>query len=317
LTEFEFQRYMPRRKLTHFLNQFDLIQVVSGSPVIANVAKDVDVPVCLFAATMINLERGSMLRRSKWLKKIYGCLMLPIVSKLEKQALKHVDHIFAETIYTKQALEPFFSEEKFTIDSVGIDIQRFKPNQQRSDDYILCTGRLSDPRKNVAMLFAAYALVRRQMVNAPRLVLAGISGPSDFDWEFARELGILDHVKFHLEVPKAELVDLYQNAAVYVLSSDEEGLGIVLLEAMACATPVISTRCGGPDSVVSNDVGFLTPVGDSQVMADRILWMLRNPEQRRLMGQAGRQMVESRFSNEVVGKKYLDVYDRLLGVDAH
>jgi len=108
---------------------------------------------------------------------------------------------------------------------------------------------------------------------------------------------------------------LYQNAVVFVLTSDEEGLGIVLLEAMACATPVISTRCGGPNTVVSDEVGFLTPVGDAQSLAERILWMLQNPEQRRRMGQAGRNLVEARFSNEVVGKKYQDVYDKLLGAD--
>jgi colanic acid/amylovoran biosynthesis glycosyltransferase len=83
---------------------------------------------------------------------------------------------------------------------------------------------------------------------------------------------------------------------------------------MACATPVISTRCGGPDSVVSDDIGFLVPIGDAQAMAEKLVWMLKNPALRRKMGQAGREMVESRFSKELVGQKYLDVYDRLLGV---
>ncbi len=313
-TEFEFQRYKPRSGLTEVLNQFDLVQVVSGSPAIAHVTKYVDVPVCLFVATMISSERRAMLRKAGWVKKIYGYLMLPIVSGYDKQALKHIKHVFAETLYVKQALTPFILEEKITVDSIGIDVQRFRPVQYRSDDYILCTGRLSDPRKNVRLLFEAYTILRRQIPDAPRLVLAGISGPTKSDWAFARQLGVYDHIEFRHEVPIAELIQLYQNAVFFALSSDEEGLGIVLLEAMACATPVVSTRSGGPDSVVSEQVGFLTPVGDAQEMANHMLLMLRNPEKRRQMGQAGRQMVESRFSNEVVGQKYLTVYDKLLGV---
>ena len=75
---------------------------------------------------------------------------------------------------------------------------------------------------------------------------------------------------------------------------------------------MISTRCGGPDSVISDQVGFLTPVGDAQAMAERLVWMLQNPQARRQMGLAGREMVERRFSNAIVGQKYLDVYEKLL-----
>lgn len=312
LTEFEFQRYMPRKNLSEFLNQFDLIQVVSGTPAIANVTKYVDVPVCLFVATMINLERKSMLQHSKWFRRLYGQLMLPIVSKIEIQALRNMDHVFAETLYTKQAITPFILDEKISVDSIGIDIQHFKPIRNRSDDYILSTGRLSDPRKNIGLLFKAYALLRQQSPHAPKLILAGLSGPSQADWDLASELQITNHIEFHHEVPLAELITLYQNAALFVLSSDEEGLGIVLLEALACATPVISTRCGGPNSVVTDQVGFLTPVGDAKAMAERLYWMLQNPEKRYKMGQSGRKMIEARFSKEAVGQKYLDIYDKLL-----
>ena len=61
-----------------------------------------------------------------------------------------------------------------------------------------------------------------------------------------------------------ELVELYRGAALLALSSDEEGLGLVILEAMASGIPVVSTACGGPQtSVVDGETGFLTPVGDA------------------------------------------------------
>ena len=316
-SEFEFQRYMPRRYFTDLLNKFDLVQVVSGGPATANVIKDVSKPVCLQVATLARLERKSILQKATFGRKVYGYLMLPIVSQIEKHALSRVDHIFADTEYTRQAILPYVNASKISIDTIGVDTQRFHPiaEEQRADSYILSVGRFEDARKNVALLFEAYALLRQSMPDAPQLILAGKTAPDRLAWARAKELGIIEQVVIRKNVPLDELVSLYQDAAVFALSSDEEGLGIVLLEAMACATPVVSTRSGGPNSVISNNTGFLTPVGDAQALANRILWMLHNPEKRRKMGQNGRRMVESRFSNEVVGNKFLVEYDRLLGVN--
>jgi D-inositol-3-phosphate glycosyltransferase len=317
-SELEFQRYQPNRKLTQLIEQYDLVQVVSGSPALANLARNIGKPVCLQMATLVRLERKTTLQKAKFLRKIYGYFMLPIVSKIEKQALSKMDHIFVDTEYTRQAILPYVDASKITIDTIGVDIQVFRPltENQRSDDYILSVGRFDDLRKNVEILFKAYALLRDDMADAPKLVLAGKTLPDRSAWNLARDLGIEKHIEIKEDVSIDELVSLYQNAVVYILSSDEEGLGIVLLEAMACATPVISTKCGGPNSVVSTDVGFLTPIGDARVMAERMKWMIQNPEKRREMGQAGRKMVELRFSNEVVGKKFLDVYDRLLNINS-
>jgi D-inositol-3-phosphate glycosyltransferase len=318
-SELEFQRYQPNRRLTELLNKFDLIQIVAGSPATANLVKDTEKPVCLFMATLARLERKTILEKESFLRKVNGHIMLPIVSSIEKRALRRADHVFAETEYTWQAIQSFIPASRVTIDTIGIDTQQFKPisEAERSDSYILSVGRFEDMRKNVTLLYEAYAILRGRLPDAPKLIIAGKTSPSPTAWSRARDLGIADHIIFKQGVSIDELISLYQNAAVYALSSNEEGLGIVLLESMACATPVVSTRCGGPDSVVSADTGFLTPVGDAHSLADRLQWMLQNPEQRRFMGHAGRRMVEARFSNEVVGKKYLDVYDKLINAEKH
>ena len=318
LSEFEFQRYMPQKELTNLLNQFDLIQVVSGSPALAYITRNVEIPVCLQAATMMKLERKSLLRRSRGVRKIYSLLMLPIISEIEKRALQKAAHIFANTEYTRKALLPYTDISKVSIDSIGVDIDKFWPleEEKRTDSYILSVGRFEDVRKNIGLLFDAYAIVRKHMPNLPKLILAGQTAPYPAAWARAVALGIDGFIELRINISSEELVDLYQNAAVFVLPSDEEGLGIVLLESMACATPVISTCSGGPDSIVSDQVGWLTPIGDAQKMADCLLWNIQNPTQRRSMGLAGRRMVETRFSIEAVGKKYLDVYDKFIGADS-
>ncbi len=315
-SELEFQRYMPRNKLTELINNYDLVQIVSGSPAIANVVRNVEKPICIFMATLVKQERKSVLQTTNIPRKVYGRIMLPIISSIEKKVLNHVNHIFAETEYTRQLILPYVDASKITIDTIGVDIKKYQPisEHQRTDDYILSVGRFEDARKNVTLLFEAYALLRKNTTDAPKLIIAGKTAPSKSAWDKAKHLKIIEYIIFKKGVDLDELINLYQNAAVFVISSNEEGLGIVLLEAMACATPVISTRCGGPESIVSDNIGFLIPVGDAVEMAKMIQWMLQNPDQRRRMGQAGRDMVVSRFSDEVVEQKYLIVYNKLLGI---
>jgi glycosyltransferase involved in cell wall biosynthesis len=110
-----------------------------------------------------------------------------------------------------------------------------------------------------------------------------------------------------------ELVDLYRHASLYVVSSDEEGLGLTILEAMACGRPVVSTRCGGPaTTVVDGDTGRLVPVGNASALAEAMRSVLSDPDAADRMGARGRERVEQHFSAAATGQRFLDVYDQLL-----
>jgi glycosyltransferase involved in cell wall biosynthesis len=118
----------------------------------------------------------------------------------------------------------------------------------------------------------------------------------------------------HEDIDMSTLAQLYRNASLFVLSSDEEGLGLVILEAMASGLPVVSTRCGGPETaVIEGETGYLTPVRDACALTDAMHMLLDDPALRHRMGQAGRAIAEARFSIAVAGKAYLTCYDTLLG----
>lgn len=127
------------------------------------------------------------------------------------------------------------------------------------------------------------------------------------------ELGLSDRVEF-IPFPDAEaLVGLYQRASVFALSSDEEGLGVVILEAMACAIPVISTRSGGPDGIITEGQdGFLVDLEDAQALADRLTRLLADEALNRRMGQAARGTILQRYETDVTGQAFLDIYEELL-----
>jgi glycosyltransferase involved in cell wall biosynthesis len=314
LAELEFQRYQPRHPLTDLLNQYDLIQVVAGTPAWAFVTRDVHRPVCLFTATTIQKERTSILLHQRSWERLWLRIMTSLNWRIEQKVLARLECVFAESEYTRLSLKNLVSQEKLTLSVPGIDTNIFSPVTYRDNGYILSVARFDDPRKNVRLLFSAYARLCNCMPSAPRLVLAGHK-PAEQDWRFAESLGITGQIDLLGPIPpqSPRLAEIYCSASLFVLSSNEEGLGIVILEAMASGLPVISTRCGGPETaVIEGETGYLTPVGDAHALARAMEELLIDPELRRQMGIAGRRVAEERFSITAAGKVFLDCYDALL-----
>ncbi len=313
LSELEFQRFRPRRALTELLESFDLIQVISGTPATALATARLSKPVCLFVATTVRAERQSVLAEAKGPRRAWLRLMTAVNAWSEPRALRLADHVFALSEYTRSQLAAMVPQSRLSLGWPGVDVDLFHPAEaQPADGYILSVGRFSDPRKNVRLLLRAYRILRERLANAPRLVLVG-EQPRSSDWTEAVNGGIAGHVELHASVPPELLPSLYRQASLFVLSSDEEGLGLVILEAMASGLPVLSTRCGGPETcVVEGETGCLTPVGDAEALAAGMQHLLEDAVLRRRLGRAGRKLVETRFSTKTAGVPYLAVYDRLL-----
>jgi len=197
----------------------------------------------------------------------------------------------------------------------GVDTALFHPRETPAapEPYILSVGRFSDPRKNVLLLLEAYALLAHSLASAPRLVLAGTGDPGERFWSQAAKLGVRDRIAFHLMPTSDEVAVLFRSATCFALASDEEGFGIVVAEALASGLPVVSTRSGGPEGIISDGVdGYLVARDDAAQMADRLERLLRDPVGAAAMGKMGRAKVEKRFEDRVAGNVYLDVYRELL-----
>lgn len=136
---------------------------------------------------------------------------------------------------------------------------------------VLGVGRFY-PQKDFSTLIKAFALVRAQ--RPARLVILG-EGPLRPQLEaLAQQLGVADQVSMpgFVENPFAYM----RRAAVFVLPSQYEGLPNVLIQAMACGCPVVSTNCpSGPEDILDNGkYGHLVPVGDVEAIANAILRVL-------------------------------------------
>lgn len=313
LAEVEVARYLPRAQLTFLLEGYDIIQVVAGSPMFAFAVASLRKPKCLSVATTILQDRRSALDRARGPRKIWQAGMTGINMLLERFVLPRMDHVFAQSEYTRKQLEGLVVRSRLSIGPPGVDTALFRPGTYRAEGYILSVARFSDPRKNVRSLFKAYHLLKQGSANTPRLLLAGSAGPTEEDWKLARDLGIVGRITFEENPSSARLAELYREAAIFVLPSNEEGFGVVVVEAMASGIPVVSTRCGGPDTIVDEGrTGHLTPVGDVGAMAVQLRELLEHPLKRRQMGEAARRVAEERFSLRAAGRAYTDVYDSLL-----
>ncbi len=169
---------------------------------------------------------------------------------------------------------------------------------------IVAAGRMV-PQKDFATLIDAFAAVARE--RDVRLVLLG-EGPLRLPLkERSRSLGISERV----DMPgfRANILPYLQAAAVVVQSSKNEGFGMVLAEALACGTPVVSTDCPyGPVEILDHGrYGKLTPVGDAGALAQAIIAALETPPSRQLLENRGQS-----FTTAASAERYLDIFEESL-----
>ncbi|NQW00565.1 MAG: glycosyltransferase family 4 protein [Rhodospirillales bacterium] len=136
-------------------------------------------------------------------------------------------------------------------------------------------GRLDDPRKNPELLFQSVAALRAQ--GSP--VALHVTGePSPRLRALADKYAITDHVRFLGRLDAQALRDFYRSLALFVIASDQEGLAIVGIEALACGVPVISTRCGGPEAYLTDGENGYLCAFDAAMIAERAQTLLASAD---------------------------------------
>jgi starch synthase len=179
-----------------------------------------------------------------------------------------------------------FVSEGFPADRVhvvpyGIPPPEHTPARSATDDTfrVLYVGQLS-PRKGVRYLLEAFTRLRHPkkelVIVGPRSTPSGLEGAA-----------IPDGTRFAGVLKGAELARAYREADVFVLPTLEEGLALVLGEALAHGTPVIATvNSGGSDLFTDGVEGFLVPIRDPEALAQKMQLLADDPARRERMSQA-------------------------------
>lgn len=200
----------------------------------------------------------------------------------------------------------------------GVDVDRFTagpPASQRLRELVY-VGRIdrSSAWKGIDVLIRALALLGDLPDVTLKLVGAGDALPDHL--ELAARLGVADRVRSVGALDGADLVEAIRSAAVLVLPSltDAEAFGMVLVEAMACATPVVASRVGGPAFVLADgEAGLLVPPGDPAALEKACRRLLEDTDLADRMGAAGRRRAEQHFVWTALTRRYADLFRTLTG----
>jgi glycosyltransferase involved in cell wall biosynthesis len=220
----------------------------------------------------------------------------------------------------------FGDSKKVTVIHDGVDPDLFhplrkKPSRSTHTKKVVrvgIVGRLEHRRKGQDLFIEAARIALKSREDL-HFIIAGHEreGREEKErrlHEMVKEYGLQQKIEFRGFVPRERMPELMNELDVLVLSSKQpEGLGIVLLEAMACGKAVIAFSEGGPlDIIEDHENGLLVPPGDVPTLARAMLELADNPKLRKDLGTKGRKTVESFFRSELTAKKVSELYDEIL-----
>ncbi len=254
----------------------------------------------------------------------------------ERRVMQAADGIIALSSVEEAAIIQRYGVDKEKIHIVpgGVDVGSFSPKGSKADNkqalgitsdlMVFTVGRL-DARKGFSELLQALLDVIREVEGGGRSITIMMpSGPEDASGseaelaqhlrEESERLGIQGRIRWFSHLSDEELQRCYAAADVFVCPSLYEPFGLVLVEAMAAATPVVATCHGGPVDIVDEGIdGYLADPGDASQLAARLLDVLMCDEGRRAnMGKAAQKKAQNRYAWPAVARQVEAVYVSLI-----
>lgn len=221
-------------------------------------------------------------------------------------------HMVAREIATRK-----LSSHPSVVIPNGVDLSLFRPPDAAlaRPQTILFAGRLVSQKGVDVLLRAVRVLLFR--FPAARLIIAGDGDDVLYLRRLCRYLGISEEVSFVGWQSPRSLVNLYQTARVVAVPSHYEPFGLVALEALACATPVVASDTGGLADIIRNGVdGYLFPANDHLRLAHRLAILLSDSSFAAELGKAGR-MRAAEFPWARVAAQTQNLYEETRRSQAH
>ncbi|NYZ79012.1 glycosyltransferase family 4 protein [Candidatus Micrarchaeota archaeon] len=202
--------------------------------------------------------------------------------------------------------------EKVKIIPPGVDTKKFKPlkveKEENSVFFLSVLDRFHE-YKGLEHLLRALKIVKNE-INDVKLTVGGGGELTEHYKGIAHQLGLKDNVDFIGQIAESELVKQYNMSELFVLPSTspaQEGFGIVLLEAMACGVPVVTTDIVGmAEEIEKENAGIVITPTDAESLADAIVIGLENKKN----GKNARRLAE-RYNWRIIAKNISEVYSSI------
>jgi len=229
-----------------------------------------------------------------------GKLSIPL-----KHVISNSKHLIANSPDTAQSYIQF-TNKKLIINIIGNPAYSDKKNEKTEvknhTNYLIAVGRL-EPQKNYNLMLEAFSLVIKSYPDLKLFILGTGSLESEIKSKI-KSLHLNKNVELKGFVKNPSI--FYKKATAFVLSSNFEGFGNVIVEAMSYGLPVISTDCpGGPNFILNKpNLGEICKISNPKSMAQKIINVIEHPE-----NYNKKAIIERAkdFSIEKIGEEYLKV----------
>jgi glycosyltransferase involved in cell wall biosynthesis len=220
--------------------------------------------------------------------------------------------VVTQPSYLERSRHLKLHKKKVTTIPLGVTLPLRAPAAKRKADQVFFMSVLDKHHeyKGLGILLEAMVKLKGRRPKARLLVGGGGELISKYE-KLAKLHGISDAVEFLGYLTDEELAELYSSSSVFVLPSLNrlEGFGIVALEALSYATPVITTRfAGSSDLITKNKAGLIVPPGDAVMLANAVVTLLEDHSEARSMGIRGAAAVEQEFGWENIARQMVSAY---------
>jgi glycosyltransferase involved in cell wall biosynthesis len=257
----------------------------------------------------LELKAAQGLRRVS-LRRFYG------FTRTQKRVARRLRDIITVSESSRSQIEDHLAipTDRIEVIPVGVDIEAFSPDPAvpRVAGRVVTTASADVPLKGLLPLVEAIAKIRTEQ--PVELVVIGSAREGGPVADAIERYSLARAVRFTGRVTDTELVHYLRSAELAVVPSLFEGFSLPLVEAMACATPVVATTGGALPEVAGRDgeTALLVPPGDAQALAAAIGRALSDPDLRARLGAAGRARVEQRYTWRAAAARTVEVYRRAI-----
>lgn len=269
-------------------------------------SKELNLPIILSPHGMLE---PYILKRNSWKKKLALILY-------QKKVLKEIKYFHATSQLELNNIKKIGFEKEFIIIPNGINIEVFsklKPIKSDNPKKILFLSRIH-PKKGIEFLIEAWSKLDNQSKNNWIVEIIG-NGDENYIKELEEKINFLkmeSQIRIKNPVFGNEKIDVFRESSLFVLPTFSENFGIVIVEALASYTPVITTIGTPWEELNVYNCGWCIPIGTEALKNTLEIALNKSASKIELMGEKGRELVEKKYSIELIANQMYNFYKNIL-----
>lgn len=261
---------------------------------------------------LIHIEKLNALRKGfsikKWIQLVYQ-------SKVEFSLLSKCPKVIVDTEYVKKMIIGYKQQAKISklpeieVIPQGVDGEFYNHNCALDSKVILSVGTFT-ARKGHLLLLDAFERMANSVPESNLVIAGAVADESYYTQvkDYVSRSKYRERISVFPDVDRRKMMELYENACVFALHTEEESQGIVFAEAMAVGLPVVTTMVGGvPNIIRQGENGLLSEYGNIAEFSANLEMVLRNKDLRMIMSEKGHIMANN-YHWSAISKHIIEVY---------